>query len=205
MPGSREHDGDLTVLRHGPVTEAAPLLLGAILRHGDVAVRLTEVEAYGGADDPGSHAHRGRTARNATMFAEGGHLYCYLSYGVHVCANVVVGAEDEPAAILLRAGEIVEGLEVARGRAPHAAERDLARGPGRLCRALAIGHHHDGVRLSEGPVLLTRVRRAPPPVEELRTGPRVGLRASPERPWRYWLAGEPTVSTYRPAAVRRRR
>ena len=117
-----------------PVLEVAPLLLGATLRHGDVAVRITEVEAYDGADDPGSHAHRGRTARNSVMFGPPGHLYVYFTYGMHHCCNVVAGAEGAPAAVLLRAGEVTAGLDIARDRRPGSADRDLARGPARLCR-----------------------------------------------------------------------
>ena len=127
--------------------EVAPRLLNAVLRHGEVAVRLTEVEAYDGANDPGSHAYRGRTRRNAVMFGPAGHLYCYFTYGMHVCCNVVVGPDGDPGAVLLRAGEVVDGLETARERRPGSSDRDLARGPARLCRALGIGLEHDGVDL----------------------------------------------------------
>jgi DNA-3-methyladenine glycosylase len=184
----------------------APRLLGALLSHDGVTVRLTEVEAYAGPDDPGSHAHRGRTDRNATMFGPAGRLYCYLAYGMHVCANVVVGAAGEPAAVLLRAGEIVEGGEAARARRPGVTDRDLARGPGRLCRALGIGLHHDGAVLARSPtppgaVSLRLPDRLAEP-GEVSSGPRVGLRLAADRPWRFWLTGEPTVSAYRPAATR---
>jgi len=107
---------DLRGLLTGPVLEVAPRLLGAELRHGDVVVRLTEVEAYDGPNDPGSHAYRGRTARNATMFGPAGHLYCYFTYGMHVCCNVVCGPEETPSAVLVRAGEVVEGIDLARRR-----------------------------------------------------------------------------------------
>lgn len=185
----------------GPVLEVAPRLLGAVLRHGEVAVRLTEVEAYDGADDPGSHAFRGPTKRNATMFGPAGHLYCYFTYGMHVCCNVVCGPEGRASAVLLRAGEVVDGVEVARGRRPGSSDRDLARGPARLCNALGIRLDHDGTDLSRGP--LTLVPGTPP--DDISTGPRVGLRAAAERPWRFWATGERTVSTYRPAAPLRRR
>ncbi|QWC87069.1 DNA-3-methyladenine glycosylase [Nocardioidaceae bacterium] len=193
--------------------DAAPRLLGASLRHetpdGTVVVRITEVEAYGAADDPGSHAHRGRTARNASMFEAPGTLYCYLIYGMHVCANVAAGpAPGEPGAVLLRAGEVVEGLEVARsrrttraGRTPR--DRDLARGPANLCRALALDLTHDGHRLDAGTPTLTIGDR--PAAGEVASGPRVGLRAAAERPWRWWLVDDPTVSQYRPAAPLRPR
>ena len=180
----------------GTVLEQAPRLLGAVLRHGDVAVRLTEVEAYDGANDPGSHAYRGPTRRNAVMFGPAGHLYCYFTYGMHVCCNVVCGPEGAASAVLLRAGEVVHGLETARARRPGATDRDLACGPARLCRALAIGLDHDGTDLSSGPITLTLGT----PPQDVSTGPRVGLRAAAERPWRFWSTGESTVSTYRTAA-----
>ncbi|MFC6344655.1 DNA-3-methyladenine glycosylase, partial [Nocardioides hankookensis] len=104
----------------GPVLEEAPRLLGAVLRRGEVAVRITEVEAYDGPDDPGSHAFRGMTRRNAVMFGPAGRLYCYFTYGMHVCCNVVCGPEGRPSAVLLRAGEVVEGIELARERRPGA-------------------------------------------------------------------------------------
>lgn len=178
----------------GPVEEVAPRLLGAVVRHGDVAVRLTEVEAYGGTSDAGSHAFRGPTPRSAIMFGPPGSLYCYLSYGMHVCANVVVGADGTAAAVLLRAGEVVEGLDVARARRPGARDRDLARGPALLCRALGIELTHGGGDLGRGPVRLTATDRAP---ESYAVGPRVGLRLEARRPWRFWVEGDPHVSTYR--------
>lgn len=178
------------------VEVVAPRLLGAVLRHGPVAVRLTEVEAYGGPDDPGSHAYRGRTRRNAVMFGPAGRLYCYLSHGIHTCANVSVGSDGDPGAVLLRAGEVVDGVDVARAFRPGATDRDLARGPGRLCRALGIRLDHDGTDLAdgaEGEVTLTLGETA----ASWRQGPRTGLRLASERPWRFWLEGEPTVSPYR--------
>ncbi len=195
----------------GPVLDVAPRLLGARLSHAGVSVRLTEVEAYAGPDDPGSHAYRSRTARNAVMFGPPGRLYTYFSYGMHVCANVVCGPEGTASAVLLRAGEVVEGVELARERRPAAAgrDRDLARGPARLCQALGIGLQH-GERPRHGPVTLVLARpgdaRRRPGTSSpavVRTGPRVGLRGAPERPWRFWIAGEPSVSAYRPAAPRR--
>jgi DNA-3-methyladenine glycosylase len=180
----------------GPVLEEAPRLLGAVLRHGDVAVRITEVEAYDGPNDPGSHAYRGRTRRNAVMFGPSGRLYCYFTYGMHVCCNVVCGPEGTPSAVLLRAGEVVDGLDLARARRPGATDRDLARGPARLCRALDIQLTDDGADLRAGSITLT----LNPQVSDVSTGPRVGLRAAPDRPWRYWITGDPSVSAYRPAA-----
>jgi DNA-3-methyladenine glycosylase len=182
-------------------------MLGSVLRHatpdGVVAVRLTEVEAYAGAEDPGSHAYRGSTPRNEVMFGPAGHLYVYFTYGMHHCCNVVVGIEGTASAVLLRAGEVVEGIELARARRPRSGDRDLARGPARLCTTLAIDRAHNGTELAAGD--LTLQLADPPPAEQVQHGPRVGLREAADRPWRFWLAGEPTVSTYRPAAPRRPR
>ena len=197
MAGSAE----LPEVLAGPVLDVAPRLLNAELRHGEVAVRLTEVEAYDGANDPGSHAFRGQTRRNAVMFGPPGHLYCYFTYGMHVCCNVVCGPEGTASAVLVRAGEVVDGVELARERRAKASDRDLARGPARLCNALGIELGHDGADLVAGPVTLTLGE----PALSVSTGPRVGLRGAPERPWRFWITGDPTVSAYRPAAPLRRR
>jgi DNA-3-methyladenine glycosylase len=197
VPGSAE----LPAVLGGPVLDVAPLLLNAVLRHGDVAVRLTEVEAYAGPDDPGSHAYRGPTPRTTVMFGPPGHLYCYFTYGMHVCCNVVCGPEGTASAVLVRAGEVVDGLELARERRPRSSDRDLARGPARLCRALGIDLSHDGTDLVAGAVTLTLAER---PIN-VSAGPRVGLRQAADRPWRYWSTGDPTVSTYRPAAPLQRR
>ncbi|MBA3781579.1 MAG: DNA-3-methyladenine glycosylase [Nocardioides sp.] len=188
---------DLRALLGGPVLEVAPRLLGATLSHAGVAVRLTEVEAYAGADDPGSHAYRGRTERTAVMFGPPGHLYVYFTYGMHHCANVVCGPEGIASAVLLRAGEVVEGIDVARVRRGSSRDRDLARGPARLAQALGIDLELRGSDLVDGEVCLA-LADSPHP-EKILTGPRVGLRGAPDRPWRFWLAGEPTVSAYRPA------
>ena len=179
--------------------EVAPRLLGAQLRHGEVALRLTEVEAYDGANDAGSHAYRGRTPRTAIMFGPAGYLYCYFTYGMHVCANVVTGVEGAASAVLLRAGEVTEGIELARERRPGASDRDLARGPARLCKALGIDLSDNGNDLVTGPITLELGDSQP----EVATGPRVGLRGAPELPWRFWVPGERTVSAYRPAVPRR--
>lgn len=182
----------------GDPLEVAPRLLGAVLTHGGVSVRLTEVEAYAGADDPGSHAHRGRTDRNTPMFGAPGRLYVYFVYGMHHCANLVTGPVGEPGAVLLRAGEVIDGLDLARRRRPGSSDRDLARGPARLCTALAIDLDHNGVR----PDLAPPVGDADAPLVQISTGPRVGLRHAADRPWRFWITGDPTVSSYRPAAPR---
>ena len=192
----------------GAVLDVAPRLLGALLSHGDVTVRITEVEAYDGPADPGSHAHNGITARNAVMFGPPARLYVYFTYGMHHCANVVVGPEGDPAAVLVRAGEVVQGAPTARGRRGSSTDRDLARGPARLCQALAIDLSHNGADLATGPVRLEPPGSSDLPPSgslDVRTGPRVGLRKAADRPWRFWLHDEPSVSPYRPAAVRRRR
>jgi DNA-3-methyladenine glycosylase len=199
VPGS----ADLVRLLQGPVLEVAPRLLGSVVRHGDVAVRLTEVEAYDGANDPGSHAFRGRTARNDVMFGPAGRLYVYFTYGMHHCCNVVCGDEGSASAVLLRAGEVVAGADAVRARRPRSTERDLARGPARLCQALGIDLSHNGTDLTVGDLVLEHGDT--PELDRVLTGPRVGLREAADRPWRFWLAGEPTVSVYRPAAPRRRR
>jgi DNA-3-methyladenine glycosylase len=188
---------NLLDLLGGPVLEAAPRLLGARFAHGGVTVRLTEVEAYDGAHDPGSHAHNGRTNRNAVMFGPPGHLYVYFTYGMHHCCNVACGPDGEASAILLRAGEVVDGIEIARERRPGSSDRDLARGPGRLCKAMGIDRHDNDLDLRDRLVL-------GPPAENISTGPRVGLRLAADRPWRFWLTEDPTVSRYVPAKVRAR-
>ncbi len=181
----------------------APQLLGAILSHdsaeGRVSVRLTEVEAYlGEGQDPGSHAFRGRTPRTASMFGEPGHLYAYFTYGMHVCANVVCSPEGEASAVLLRAGEIVDGVDLARRRRPTArVDRDLARGPARLVLALGIALAQDGADLSRPPFRLEPpMRPAPDPVATLRTGVS-GDGGRPPFTWRFALEGDPTVSPYK--------
>ncbi len=178
----------------GDPLEVAPRLLNAVLTHGGVSVRLTEVEAYAGEDDPGSHAHRGRTERNAVMFGPAGRLYVYFIYGMHHCANLVTGPDGAPGAVLLRAGEVVEGIDLAHRRRPGSSERDLARGPARVCRTLGIDLGDNGAH--------AELVSGPRPVQ-ISSGPRVGLRRAAERPWRFWISGDPTVSAYRPAATRR--
>ncbi|MFY1599456.1 DNA-3-methyladenine glycosylase [Micromonospora sp. WMMD737] len=189
----------LADLLAGPVVPAARGLLGCRLTAGDVTVRITEVEAYAGtAGDPASHAHRGRTPRNAVMFGPAGHAYVYFTYGMHWCMNVVTGVEGEASAVLLRAGEVVDGVEAARARRT-AVRRDvdLARGPARLCAALGIDKSAYGRwLLGDGPVRL-RPADVPVPDEAVAAGPRVGVTGAHDVPWRFWIAGDPTVSAYR--------
>jgi DNA-3-methyladenine glycosylase len=179
----------------GPADRVAPTLLGAILRHGEVAVRLTEVEAYDGADDPASHAFRGRTERNAVMFGPPGHLYCYFNYGMHWAANVVCRPSGQASGVLLRSGEVVAGVDQARLRRGRSSVRDLARGPGRLCQALGINGSHKGAYLLGGGALT--LQRAPEPPTLIAQGPRVGVSVEADRPWRFWIADDTFVSTYR--------
>lgn len=198
---------DLADLLAGPVLPAARGLLGCRLTAGGVTVRITEVEAYAGtAGDPASHAHRGRTPRNAVMFGPAGHAYVYFTYGMHWCVNVVTGPAGEAAAVLLRAGEVVDGLAAARARRP-AVRRDvdLARGPARLCAALGIDRSAYGTHLlGDGPVRL-RPGDAPVPADAVAAGPRVGVTGAHDVPWRFWIAGDPTVSAYRRHVPRTRR
>jgi DNA-3-methyladenine glycosylase len=190
----------------GPVDVAGRGLLGCLLSAGDVTVRLTEVESYAGTgEDPASHAHRGRTQRNEVMFGPAGHAYVYFTYGMHWCMNVVCGRTGEASAVLLRAGEVVRGADAARvRRGGTVADRDLARGPARLCSALGIGRAVYGVDLLDPTSLvhLTQGRRPDP--SSVQSGPRVGVTGAHDVPWRFWLAGEPTVSDYRRHVPRRR-
>ncbi len=190
-------------LLEGPVLDAAPHLLGRLLVGGGVTVRITEVEAYAGADDPGSHAFRGRTPRTQVMFGPPGRAYVYFSYGMHWCCNVVVGPVGEPGAVLLRAGQVIDGTAQAQARRPGASARDLCRGPARLCKALDVTGAHDGVDLLAATSAVRLMPGEPVEPGRVRSGPRVGVSgAGGVRPWRFWVDGEPSVSAYR-AAVRR--
>lgn len=192
-----------------PAAEVAPELLGCVLERetaeGVVAVRLTEVEAYEGTTDPASHAYRGRTERTATMFGPGGHAYVYFTYGMHFCVNLVCRRGGAAAAVLLRAGEVVAGVELARRRRGAASFRDLARGPARLTQALAIDRRLDGADVCDpsGPLRVRHGEPADP--ARIRTGPRCGVSAAQDVPWRFYLADEPTVSPYRVYVPRRRK
>ena len=223
MPGGRDMAGggsgltpDVAEVLARDSLQAAPALLGAIVTttspEGTVSVRLTEVEAYRGEADPGSHAFRGRTARNASMFEAGGIIYVYFTYGMHHCVNVVTGPEGLSRAVLMRGGEVVAGVELARRRRPAARnDRDLARGPARLCAALGLDRSDDGTALGGPGSCVSLALPEPglnPEAARIRTGPRTGV-AGPggdgeAYPWRFWLEGEPTVSPYKPAVPRRR-
>ena len=225
-----------------PSVEVAPALLGCVLEHetadGLVAVELTEVEAYAGRSDPASHAYRGKTRRNAVMFGPPGHAYVYFTYGMHFCVNMVcLGEQGSASAVLLRAGAIIAGEDLARARRTRGpvpegpvsegpvsegrariAPRDLARGPARLCQALAIDRALDGADacVAESPLrmlsgagnparsaVLARGDAPPGTPRRIVTGPRVGVSSAAEIPWRFWYDGDPTVSVYRPHVPRR--
>ncbi len=192
--------------------EVAPDLLGRVVRHdtddGPVAVRLVEVEAYAGlSEDPASHAHRGRTARNATMFEAPGLLYVYFTYGMHWCVNVVCGARGQAAAVLLRAGEVVEGSELARSRRGAArGDRELAQGPARLAQAMGFSGSDDGIdpwsRGSTAASVSFAVGR-PAAAGQVSRGPRVGVNGpGAATPWRFWITDDPFVSRWRPGKPR---
>jgi DNA-3-methyladenine glycosylase len=202
----------LRELLSGDARRVAPQLLGSVLSHtsheGTVAVRITEVEAYMGPGDslhpdPGSHTFRGPTARNAPMFGPAGHLYVYFTYGMHYCANIVCGPAGTASAVLLRAGEVVEGQHLAAVRRPTSKSVvDLASGPARLATALALTTADSGRDALSEPFEL---RLPGMPAAEVRSGPRVGVSGdggSGDYPWRFWLPGDPTVSRYKAAKPR---
>ncbi|CCG03350.1 DNA-3-methyladenine glycosylase [Blastococcus saxobsidens] len=193
----------------GPVDVVASALLGCWVvtdrPDGRVALRLTEVEAYSGEGmDPAAHSHGGPTPRSEIMFGPPGRLYVYFSYGVHWCANVVVGPEGRGSAVLLRAGEVVVGEELARRRRPAArAARDLARGPARLTQALGIGPDDRGTDLLDAGSSV-RLHRGEPPAG-VSAGPRVGITKATELPWRFWQTDAPSISPFRAGGKPRRR
>ncbi|WP_422115527.1 DNA-3-methyladenine glycosylase [Brachybacterium sp. UNK5269] len=200
-----------------PALELAPLLLGCVLVGRGVALRITEIEAYVGAQDPGSHAFRGLTARNATMFGAPGHLYVYRHMGLHSCMNIVADAEGIGTGCLIRAGEVVGGSDLAFARRRAAgvcrSERDLARGPGRATVACGVTFADDGMDLCAPAGEMHLLGRGDPrdlregelpgrapalPHPQLAVGPRIGLREEASDPllypWRFRIAGDPTVS-----------
>lgn len=184
------------------VVPAARLLLGCRVAadrpDGTVVVRLVEVEAYRGADDPAAHSYRGRTARNAVMFGPPGHLYVYFVYGMHFCANISCLPDGQPGAVLLRAAEVVSDVEAARRHRPTArTDAELARGPARLATLLGLRREHNGIDLTDPASPVRLLPGAPIPAADIRTGPRVGVAAAQGRAWRFWVPGSPAVSAYR--------
>ncbi|KQU31352.1 MULTISPECIES: DNA-3-methyladenine glycosylase [unclassified Rhodococcus (in: high G+C Gram-positive bacteria)] len=180
--------------------DAATRLLGASLTCAGVTLRIVEVEAYGGDPggpwpDPAAHSFRGPTPRNSVMFGPPGRLYVYLSYGMHLCANIVCGPDGTAGAVLIRAGEVVDGLAVARTRRPRAPEFGMARGPGNVGSVLALSLAHNGVRVfaESAEVSVTLSDETASPVQ---SGPRVGVSTAPDRPWRFWIPSV-AVSAYR--------
>lgn len=188
-------DFDLSAL------ELAPLLVGALLSDGGITVRITEVEAYAGRDDPASHAWRGPRPVTAALFGDPGTLYCYRSHGLHICGNLVCGGPDAGSAVLFRAGDVVDGLAGARLRRPNVRDTGLARGPGNVGRVFGWsladnGRHFITTGLpgaSEPGALVLR----PGGTVAVASGPRVGVSVAYQRPWRFWADGDPTVSAYR--------
>ena len=168
-----------------------------------MTLRITEVEAYLGEVDPGSHAFRGPTPRTAVMYGPPAHLYTYFTYGMHVCANIVCSPEGVASAVLLRAGEIVDGIDVARlRRTTSKSDADLARGPARLCVALGITLADGGAGLSAGRFRLGLPEEPVP----FAAGPRTGVSGaggSDAYPWRFWVPGDPTVSRYKASVPKR--
>ena len=213
-----------------PAVQVAPDLLGCVLVHqtadGLVAVRLTEVEAYAGESDPASHAFHGRTARNAVMYGPPGYSYVYFTYGMHFCVNLVCQGEGDASAVLLRSGLVIDGAVLASARRYGAAggpgadgragvrrsrarrtvprEIDLARGPARLCEALAIDRAQNGADACApaSPLRVYAAQKAVPEAD-ISTGPRVGVSRAADVAWRFWITGDPAVSVYRPYAPRR--
>ncbi|MFF1352904.1 DNA-3-methyladenine glycosylase [Streptomyces sp. NPDC058297] len=193
-----------------PVLEVAPDLLGRTLvrntPEGPIELRLTEVEAYDGPNDPGSHAYRSRTARNDVMFGPPGHAYVYFTYGMWHCLNLVCGPEDTASGVLLRAGEITKGADLARKRRLSARyDKELAKGPARLATALDVDRALNGADVCASPDSpLAILAGTPTPRDQVRNGPRTGVAGGGGvHPWRYWTVNDPTVSPYRPHTPRR--
>jgi DNA-3-methyladenine glycosylase len=211
----------------GHAPEVAPRLLGCVLRRdspqGPVAAVITEVEAYAGLTDPASHAYRGETARNAVMFGPPGHAYVYFTYGMHFCVNLVCEPAGAVSAILLRAGRIIEGAGLAAARrwppadgaagagarplARRRPDRDLARGPARLCQALGIDMALNGADAvdPQSPLRVSAGPDGPVPADRVCAGPRIGISQAVDVPWRFWLDGDDNVSQYRTFTPRRSR
>ena len=185
---------DRDFYRRSPL-EVAPDLLGKVLVSGERSGRIVEVEAYLGGIDPAAHTYRGRTPRNEVMYGKPGLLYVYFTYGMHWCANAVCGDEDEGVAVLLRALEPLAGVDGMRADRPAArADRDLCRGPARLCQALGITGRHNGLDLVTGDAGVTIFDDGTPPPGDPVVTTRVGISQGADSPWRWYVRHSPYVS-----------
>jgi DNA-3-methyladenine glycosylase len=179
--------------------EVGPVLLNKLLVGRGRTGRIVEVEAYLGSQDPASHAYRGATRRNATMFGPPGRLYVYFTYGMHFCANAVCGPEGTAQAVLLRGLCPVGGLELMRAaRGRKVVDRNLASGPARLCQAFEISRADDGADLVTGDCDLLMVDDGTPPPAAPGISGRIGVAEAQELPWRWWVEGDVNVSRPRP-------
>jgi DNA-3-methyladenine glycosylase len=181
----------------------APDLLGRVLvRTADgvrLAARIVETEAYE-PHDPASHAFRGRTDRNAVMFGPPGHLYVYFTYGMHHCMNAVAGRVGEGMAVLLRAAEPIDGVDVMRARRGRRSVRELCSGPAKLCQAFGVDRSFDGADLVRGHDVWI-AEGTPVPTARIVAGPRVGIRVGTEHAWRFSVKDDPFVSRGRPTTA----
>ena len=185
--------------------EVAPDLLGKHLvrmRKGRLVVRIVEVEAYRGSDDPASHAFHGRTPRNAPMFGDPGHAYIYFTYGNHYLLNITTQKPGTPGAVLIRGVEPIKGVEVMRRLRPHVPDSELTNGPGKLTKALGVDKALNGIDMTRTGALFV-VDCAADPFETWRST-RVGIgEAGMNRMWRFFIRGNPYVSKHRPAHERK--
>lgn len=204
--GRFDADDFRDLLRRASPPEAAHAVLGGVLRSGPVLLRIVEVEAYGGGPesafpDPAAHTFRGPGPRNRVMFGDAGHLYVYLSHGIHHCTNIVFRPVGEGAGVLLRSAEVLDGhAEIARRRPAAVADGErthrAARGPGNLgaCLGAVLGDGGTDVLDEHSPI---RFRPRPVDPAAITSGPRVGVSRAADRPWRWWVTGSPAVSAYR--------
>lgn len=171
-------------------------LLNKVLVRDEVSARIVEVEAYCGEIDPGSHAFRGKTNRNAAMFGPAGGLYVYFTYGMHWCANAVCGDVDEGVAVLLRAAAPLTGFDLMHARRGRAVrrDRDLCSGPAKLCQAFGLDRAFDGADLVTGDRGVLIVDDGVRPPRRPGNSTRIGLSAGQEHPWRWYVEGDPNVS-----------
>lgn len=184
----------------GTPPHVAPRLLNKVLAVDAVTARIVEVEAYWGSHDPASHAYRGMTPRNATMFGPGGHLYVYRSYGIHWCANVVLDPPGEAAAVLLRAVEPLTGHDIISTRRPRARrDVDLTNGPGKLCAALGVSGDDDGIDLTVSDSRIRLLDDGTPPPESPLVTSRIGITSATDKLWRFAVPDNRWVSRGRPA------